>query len=82
MTRIHLGQISRYERGVILPSGETAVLLCRALRSRPIILLFGARSKEERPEIENLRLLERFRRLSEMDRAQQEITIKLIDALV
>lgn len=46
MTGIHLGQISRYKRGVILPSGETAVLLCRALRVTAGLLLFGARSKE------------------------------------
>jgi len=82
LTGIHLGQISRYERGVILPSAETAVLLCRSLHITADFLLFGDRIKEEPLEIENLRLLERFRRLSEMGRDQQETAIKLIDALV
>jgi hypothetical protein len=65
-----------------LPSAETAVRLCRALRVSADVLLFGERAKEASVEIENLRLLERFRRLAEMDRDQQDIAIKLIDALV
>jgi transcriptional regulator with XRE-family HTH domain len=58
VTGIHLGQISRYERGIILPSAETAVRLCRALRVSADVLLFGDRAKEARVEIENLRLLD------------------------
>jgi transcriptional regulator with XRE-family HTH domain len=82
ITGIHIGQISRYERGIILPSAETAVLLCRALKISADVLLFGDTQRDEPKEIGNLRLLERFRRLEKMSRDEQETAIKLIDALI
>lgn len=82
LTGIHLGQISRYERAIILPSAETAVLLCRALRVSADFLLFGDTTNERPLEIQNVRLLDRFRRLEQMDREEQEVAIKVIDALI
>jgi len=68
--------------GIILPSAETAVLLCRGLRVSADYLLFGDATNERPLEIQNLRLLERFRRLEQMAREEQEVAIKVIDALI
>jgi len=84
LTGIHLGQISRYERGVIQPSAETALVLAQALRVSADYLLSGrtAANEPEEPKISNLRLFERFRELERMTRSDQEAAITLIDALV
>jgi len=83
---VHFGQISRYERGAILPSVETVALLAQALRVSADALLFetarGSRAKVERREIGNLVLLQRFRSLEQMERGYQQTAIELIDALI
>lgn len=83
LTGIHLGQISRYERGVIQPSAETTIILAQALRVSADYLLAGRTDSEpEPPKIANLRLFERFRELERMNRTEQETAITLIDALI
>ncbi len=83
LTGIHLGQISRYERGVIQPSAETTLVLAQALRVSADYLLSGrAAGEPEELKIANLRLFERFRELERMNRTEQETAITLIDALI
>lgn len=79
---IHLSQLSRIERGVSTPSAETVLALSRALRATTDALLRGDRAGEEKLEIQNIRLYERFRALETLADDDQETAIKLIDALV
>lgn len=83
--RIETAQISRYERGLSLPSVETLVDLTRFLRVDLGMLVFGVQEKSaaaDEPPIQDLSLLERFRELEKMKRKDRETVIDLIDAWV
>ncbi len=82
MVGIHLSQLSRLERGASLPSAETVLALARALHTTADALLRGDRNGEERLEIENVRLYERFRMLLGMKHDDQETVIRVIDAVI
>ena len=84
---IHIepAQISRYERGLSLPSLETLVDLSRFLRVGPGALVLGqedAAPKGGEPPIEDISLLERFRELEKLKRKDREMVIELIDAWI
>ena len=79
---IHLSQLSRLERGISTPSADTVLALARALHATTDTLLRGDHAGEEKLDIENVRLFERFRALADLDSDHQETAIKLIDALV
>lgn len=79
---IHLSQLSRIEREASTPSAETLIALARALHASVDTLLVGDRSAEPSQPIRNVRLLERFQKLENIDRDEQETAIKLIDALI
>jgi len=83
--RIEVAQISRYERGLSLPSVETLADLARFLRVDLGTLVFGAEEKAghfNEPPIEDISLLERFRELEKLKRKDRETVIELIDAWV
>ena len=82
--QIEVAQISRYERGLYMPSAETLVDIARFLRVPVGQLLLG---DEEKPEdggapIQDISLLERFRDLEKMNRKDREVVITLIDAMI
>lgn len=83
--RIEPAQISRYERGLSLPSVETLVDLARFLRVGPGALVLGQDESapgSPQPPIEDISLLERFRELEKLKRKDRETVIELIDAWV
>jgi transcriptional regulator with XRE-family HTH domain len=81
---IDFTQISRYERGIVMPNAETAIDLAQFLRVSVGLLLIG----EEEPAavaavpIKDIALFERFRDLEKLDRKDREIAITVIDALI
>lgn len=75
-------QISRYERGIGLPSLETCVELAAILRTSMDDLLFGDESKTADVPISDIRLLERFLKLQEADKRDREAVILLIDGIL
>lgn len=82
--RIDVTQISRYERGIVMPNAETLVDLAQFLRVDLGTLLLG-QQEEASAAVEPIRdisLLERFRDLEKLDRKDREIAIALIDALI
>ena len=78
-------QISRYERGLSLPSLETLVDLSHFLRVGPGALVLGeddATPRGAEQPIEDISLLERFRELEKLKRKDREMVIELIDAWI
>jgi transcriptional regulator with XRE-family HTH domain len=82
---IEIAQVSRYERGVFFPNVETLIHLAEFLRVSVGLLLFareeGTPSNQESP-IQDITLLERFRRLEKLSRKDREMVVGLIDALI
>jgi transcriptional regulator with XRE-family HTH domain len=78
-------QISRYERGQILPAFETAVALADALHISADVLLMG---REEgpaaiaAPTISDVRLHGRFREAEKLNKQDREAIILLIDGVL
>lgn len=77
-------QISRYERGQILPAFETAVALAEALRISADDLLMGREHDKPPadPAIADLRLYERFLELEKLSREDREAIILLVDSVI
>lgn len=80
---IDVTQISRYERGIVMPNAETLLDLATFLRIGVGSLLAGedAQSTSE-PPIHDISLLERFRDLEKLDRKDRQMVIDLIDAVI
>lgn len=82
---IEVAQISRYERGLYMPSAETLVDLARVLRVSVGQLLVGDDETEAHlaaAPIHDISLLERFRDLEKLSRKDREMVIALIDAVI
>ena len=82
--QIEVAQISRYERGLYMPSAETLVDVARFLRVPVGQLLLGEAEKGENgtAPIRDISLLERFRDLEKMNRKDRQVVITLIDAMI
>jgi transcriptional regulator with XRE-family HTH domain len=76
--------ISRYERGAGLPNLDTLVALSAALQVSTDELATGRQPSEARTEvpIQNVVLLDRFRSLQDLPRDDQEMVVKLVDAVI
>jgi len=81
MTATDWSQISRYEREINLPTADRIVALARVLRVTPNKLLLGTRG-EERIELKNIRLFERFRQLDKLPKEEQEIALQILDGVI
>lgn len=82
--RIETAQVSRYERGVVLPNAETLLALATFLRVS-VGLLLGQKddvAAAAQQPVHDLSLLERFRDLERLDRKDREVAIAVIDALI
>jgi transcriptional regulator with XRE-family HTH domain len=81
---LETAQISRYERGLVMPNAENLIDLARFLRVGVAKLLLGQEddSTPSEPPIQDLSLLERFRDVERLSRKDREIVIALIDALI
>lgn len=80
---IETAQISRYERGLVMPNAESLLALSRVVRVSVGTLL----GQDEQPggqehPIQDLSLLERFRDLEKLSRKDREVVIALIDAWI
>jgi len=79
---IDVMQVNRYERGMHLPSLETTVKLAR-LFEVPTDELLGTSSARSKPaEIRNIKLQQRFRILDKLPRADQDVVLQLVDAVI
>lgn len=81
---IDVTQISRYERGIVMPNAETLIDLAQFLRVGVGRLLTGEDEQTfaSASPISDIALLERFRDLEKLDRKDREVAITLIDALI
>lgn len=81
---IDVTQISRYERGIVMPNAETLIDLAQFLRVGVGRLLTGEDEQTfaAASPITDIALLERFRDLEKLDRKDREVAITLIDALI
>lgn len=77
---MQFAQLNKYEGGLHAPPLDKIVELAEIFDTTVDYLLTGNRS-DERP-LHNLRLLERFKELEEVNAGDQETVIKLIDAMI
>jgi transcriptional regulator with XRE-family HTH domain len=85
LLKIHVTQVSKYERGLALPSAETIVSMARLLEVSSDELLAGDGSKTpEAPEIRHLTLFDRFKKLDREidDPKDMEAILALMDAFI
>jgi len=77
-------QISRYERGQVLPAFETAIALADVLRISADVLLMGRDENQPSPvpTVSDLRLYERFIEAEKLARLDREAIILLIDGVI
>lgn len=75
-------QVYRYEKGLNLPSAETAVKLARILQVTTDELLTGERHGPERPKIRSPKLFDRFQSLDQLPKEKQEMAVQLLDAIL
>jgi transcriptional regulator with XRE-family HTH domain len=80
MIGVHYLQISQYETGSYFPTVGKLLDIAKALQVS-MDDLFGEIVPDEK-QVSNLRLLRRFRDLEHLPKEDQEIAIKLIDALI
>jgi transcriptional regulator with XRE-family HTH domain len=79
---IEVMQVNRYERGVNVPSIETAVKLAGVFQLTTDELLGGSRERPEAPVLRNLKLYERLRLLDDLPKDDQAVVVRLIDAVI
>ena len=75
-------QVSRYEKGVNLPSVEMAIKLARILQVTTDELLTGDRSAPEPPKIRSPKLFDRFQTIDALPKEKQEVAVQLLDAII
>jgi transcriptional regulator with XRE-family HTH domain len=81
MLGIDVMQISRYERGLTLPSIEKAFRLAHFLQVTVDELLSGGAQRTE-PDIKDIRLYQRFRAIDGFPKEERESAFFLLDALI
>lgn len=79
---IDVMQVNRYERGISVPSATTLPAIAKLFQMTVGQLLGLEEESTEPPAIRDLRLFERFRVLDRMPRADREIVLQLIDAMI
>jgi len=82
MLGIDYMQVNRYERGINLPSVETAVKLARLLQITTDELLTGSETTPTPPPIRNIKLVERLQLLDQLPRGEQEVALQILDGVI
>jgi len=84
MVGTHVMQISRYERGEVLPAFEMALTLAEVLHISADVLLLGREEAKSHtiPAISDLRLYDRFIEAEKLNRQDREAIILLIDGVL
>lgn len=77
---VHYLQISKYETGSYFPTVGKVIEIAKALQVG-VDQLFGEIVPDE-SHVNNLRLLRRFRDLESLPKDDQDVAVKLIDALI
>lgn len=77
---VRFPQLNKYEAGLHVPPLEKIVELAEILDTTVDFLVTGDR-EEARP-LHNMRLLDRFRVLQDFEADDQEVVIKVIDAMI
>ncbi len=77
---VHYLQISKYETGAYFPTVGKVIEIAKVLQVG-IDQLFGEVVPDE-GQVNNLRLLRRFRDLENLSKDDQDLAVKLIDALI
>ena len=77
---MHFAQLNKYECGLNSPPLEKLIELAEVFDTTVDYLLTGNRT-DERP-LHNMRLLERFRELENVNAGDQDAVIRLIDAMI
>jgi transcriptional regulator with XRE-family HTH domain len=77
---VHYLQISKYETGTYFPTVGKVIEIAKVLQVG-IDQLFGDVVPDE-GHVSNLRLLRRFRDLEQLSKDDQDLAVKLIDALI
>lgn len=78
--RVHYLQISKYETGTYFPTVGKVIEIAKVLQVG-IDQLFGEVIPDE-GQVNNLRLLRRFRDLENLAKDDQDLAVRLIDALI
>lgn len=82
LAHIHVTHISRYERGLSLPSADTLTRLAAIFEVTGDYLLEGASSESARTTFENRDLLMLFKEIERMAPDEQFVIRTLIEAFV
>jgi transcriptional regulator with XRE-family HTH domain len=77
---LQLSQFNKYESGMHVPPADKLIQLAELFGTTTDYLLTG--SVSEAQPLNNVRLLERFRALSQCEPEEQETVIRLIDAVI
>jgi transcriptional regulator with XRE-family HTH domain len=77
---LQLSQFNKYEAGMHIPPADKLILLAELFSTTTDFLLTG--SVTDAQPLNNVRLLERFRALSQCEPEEQETVIRLIDAVI
>jgi len=77
---IRFSQLNKYECGMHVPPIEKMIQLSNSLRVTLDYLIMG--NQEQQQALHNVRLLERLRDLERFDNDDQEMIIKMIDAMI
>ncbi|MBN3053792.1 helix-turn-helix transcriptional regulator [Pectobacterium brasiliense] len=77
---LQLSQYNKYESGMHIPPADKLIQLAELFATTIDYLLLD--SHDERTPISNTRLMERFKALAQCPPDEQEMVIKLIDAVI
>ncbi len=77
---LQLSQFNKYEAGMHVPPADKLIQLAELFGTTTDFLLTG--SVTDAQPLNNVRLLERFRALSQCEPEEQETVIRLIDAVI
>ena len=77
---MRFSQLNKYECGMHAPPIEKLIQLSNSLRVTLDYLVMG--NQEQQQALHNVRLLERLKELEQFDNDDQEMIIKMIDAMI
>lgn len=81
---VQVALVSRYERGLSVPSAATTIALARALQVTTDHLLIGSTKGSDAPQIRHAVLLDRFQQIDDQidDRKELEAIISFLEAFL